>query len=114
MNAVLPRAATPRPVLDAAAFAAWTGAAHPRSRVTYHRGHLCVDRPPRPDAADAEARAALNRLANRAMQAAGRGLVHLVQQRHGEGDYSYVAIKARPVPRTRAPVRCAAFMTRTA
>ena len=29
MNAVLPRAATPRPVLDAAAFAAWTGAAHP-------------------------------------------------------------------------------------
>ena len=100
MNAVLPRPSAPQPVLDEAAFEVWLEAAHPGSRITFHRGHLSVDRAPRPDAADAEARAALNRLANRAMRASAQGLVHLFQKRHGEADFSYLAI------RTRAPAKC--------
>ena len=86
-------------IIDVAGFEGWLRAAHPGSRITYHRGHLCVDRAPRPDAADAEARAALNRLAGQAMRAADRGLVHLVQQRHGDAKFSYLAI------RTRAPAK---------
>jgi hypothetical protein len=34
-------------------------------------------------------------LAQRAMQLAENGRVLLVQRRHGEGDYSYTAIKTR-------------------
>ncbi len=68
MNAVLPGPAAPQPVLDAAAFQAWLGAAHPGSRITYHRGHLIVDRESRPDAVDAEARTTLSRLAGQAMR----------------------------------------------
>ena len=98
MNAVLPRPAAPQPVLDEAAFAAWLKAAHPGSRITFHRGHLSVDREKRPGAADAHARAALDRLAARAMRASGQGLVHLVQKRHGDADYSYIAIRARRTP----------------
>ena len=98
MNAVLPGPAAPQPVLDAAAFQAWLGPAHPGSRITYHRGHLIVDRESRPDAVDAEARTTLSRLAGQAMRAAEQGLVHLVQQRHGPAEYSYVAIRARRAP----------------
>ncbi len=98
MNAVLPRPAAPQPVLDAADFAAWLGAAHAGSRIAHHRGHLIADREKRPDAADAETRAALDRLATAAMRASGQGLVHLVQRRHGDADYSYIAICARRAP----------------
>ena len=40
-------------------------------------------------------RKSLVAVARRAIQAAEDGLVHLVQRRHGPGDYSYLAIKAR-------------------
>ena len=91
------------PLIDVAGFEAWLRAAHPGSRITYHRGHLCVDRRQRPHAPHDPARVALNRLANRAMRADERGLVHLVQLRHGDADYSYIAIRARtPAKRRRA------------
>ena len=92
----VPAPATTALIIDVAGFEGWLRAAHPGSRITYHRGHLCVDRRQRPHAPHDPARAALNRLASRAMRAAERGLVHLVQQRHGPEDFSYVAIKARP------------------
>ena len=92
-------------IIDVAGFEGWLRAAHPGSRITLHRGHLCVDRALRPDApndADSEACAALNRLADRAMRAAEQGLVHLVQQRHGPEDFSYLAIRTRtPAKRRR-------------
>ena len=93
--APIPGPRTPSLVMDEATFEAWLKAAHPGSRITLHRGHLSVDREKRPDAADAHARAELNRLADRAMRASGQGLVHLVQKRHGDADYSYIAIRAR-------------------
>jgi len=37
----------------------------------------------------------LSRLARRALIFAEEGRAHLVQRRHGDGDYSYLAIKAR-------------------
>ena len=72
------------------------------SRITFHRGHLSVDRQQRPHAPHDPARDELNRLADRTMRASERGLVHLVQKRHGDADYSYIAIRARtPAKRRR-------------
>ena len=92
-----PPAAIPTPafVVDKAGFEAWLQTARPGSLIEYHRGQLCVDRQQRPDAPDNEVRAALNRLAARALRASERSLVHLVQHRHGSKDFSYLAIKAR-------------------
>ena len=84
-------------IVDKAAFEAWLRAARADSRIEYHRGHLVIDRQQRPDAPDNKVRAALNSLAARAMRASEQGLVHLVQQRHGREDFSYLAIKTRPV-----------------
>ena len=98
----VPAPATMALIIDVAGFEGWLRAAHPGSRITLHRGHLSVDREKRPDAADAETRAALDRLADRAMRASEQGLVHLVQLRHGDADYSYIAIRARtPAKRRR-------------
>ena len=97
-----PLAATPTQVLviDKARFEAWLQTTRPGSLIEYHRGHLCVDRQQKFDAPDNapenKARSALNDLATRALRAAERGLVHLVQRRHGPEDFSYIAIKARP------------------
>ena len=88
----------PSLVIDTAGFEAWLQAARPGSPIEYHRGHLCVDRQQKPDAPDNEARAELHRLATRVLKAADQGLVHLVQQRHGREDFSYLAIKTRPAP----------------
>ncbi len=96
--APIPGPRTPSLVVDAAAFAAWLKAAHPGSPIEYHRGHLVIDRQPKLDAPDNQARAALHRLATRVLKAADQGLVYLVQQRHGREDFSYLAIKARPAP----------------
>ena len=102
MNAV-PEAPVPAPatialIIDAAGFEGWFRAAHPGSRITYHRGHLCVDRQQRPHAPHDPARAELNRLADGAMHASEQGLVHLFQKRHGEAHFSYIAIRARRTP----------------
>ncbi len=97
-EASVPARTTSPLIIDVAGFEGWLRAAHPGSRITYHRGHLCVDRQQRPHAPHDPARAELNRLADRAMRASGQGLVHLVQQRHGDADYSYIAIRARRTP----------------
>ena len=81
-------------IMDKTSFDAWLRAGHPGSRITYYRGHLIVDREPRCSDPNGETRTQLNRLATRALRAAEQSLVHLVQQRHGDGDYSYLAIKA--------------------
>ena len=74
---------------------AWIAQAEPGAVLEYHRGYLALDRTVFGHRADAPARAALGLLANRAHDLAERGLVHLVQLRHGVEDFSYLAI-ARP------------------
>jgi len=74
---------------------AWIAQAEPGAVLEYHRGYLALDRTAFGRFAETQARAALGMLGNRAHDLAERGLVHLVQLRHGVEDFSYLAI-ARP------------------
>jgi hypothetical protein len=77
----------------------WLGTAFPGDRIEYHRGHLAVDQAHGLSSLrDADCRR-LSRVARRALIFAEEGRAHLVQRRHGDGDYSYLAIKARPPSR---------------
>jgi hypothetical protein len=76
----------------------WIGQAAPGDRLAYWRGHLAFDRVPGSGRLPEIGRLELMRVVRRVSWAAERGLVHLVQQRHGADDYSYLCI-ARPRPR---------------
>ena len=80
---------------------AWIAQAEPGAVLEYHRGYLALDRTSFGRFADTPARAALGLLGSRAHDLAERGLVHLVQHRHGVEDYSYFAV-ARARSRGRA------------
>jgi hypothetical protein len=65
---------------------------HPRLRppeIVYHRGDLALDNPPRPN--DLVAVRTLAMCAARMRYASERGEVELLQRRHGEHDYEYIA-----------------------
>ena len=79
----------------------WLGQASPGDVLQYHRGFLAIDREPHSERLPQKERTELIRMCSRAHWAAERGLVHLLQRRHGEGDYSYLLI-ARPRPKTAA------------
>ncbi len=73
----------------------WLGTAFPGDTIEYHRGHLAVDQAPgRSSLSDSDCRR-LSGVARRALIFSEEGQAHLVQRRHGDGDYSYLAIKAR-------------------
>ena len=84
--------ATPQLLLNAVQFCAWVGQASPGDKLEYHRGLLALDASEWSRDFAGHRRRELNRLAYRAMWAANRGLVHLVQRRNGPGDFSYFAI----------------------
>jgi len=91
---------TAEPPLTETMLCAWYGSAVTGDRIIYHRGFLAIDVAPLTfKLPDAERRMLL-RVAERVLQLAEDGLVHLVQRRLGEGDFAYLAI-ARPRPRTR-------------
>jgi len=79
----------------------WLGQASPGDVLQYHRGFLAIDREPHSHRLPQNERTELIRMCSRAHWAAERGLVHLVQRRHSECDYSYLLI-ARPRPKTPA------------
>ncbi len=110
----VPAPATMPLIIDVPGFEGWLRAAHPGSRITYHRGHLCVDRQQKHHAPHDPARDELNRLADRAMRASEQGLVHLVQQRRGDADYSYLAIRTRTPAKRRRVSRLSSNPWRTA
>jgi hypothetical protein len=85
--------------LPAAQFRAWLAQAEPGQLIEYHRGHLLWDRSPEPSLEGHERRT-LRRAADAALEAAGNGLVHLVQRRRGKFDFSYLAVKAHQDPGT--------------
>jgi hypothetical protein len=85
----------PRPRLSELELCAWVAQAKPGEFLEYHRGYLALDRTAFGRFADSPARAAVGLLGARAHDLAERGLVHLVQHRHGPEDYSYFAV-ARP------------------
>jgi hypothetical protein len=82
----------PRPRVSEIELCAWVAQAEPGATLTYHRGYLALDRTPFGPFADTPERAALGHLGARAHDLAERGLVHLVQHRHGPEDYSYIAV----------------------
>jgi hypothetical protein len=103
-----PRDLAPPPrtlAIGKGALLAWLENAEPGSRIEYHRGFLLLDRhrgfSPFPE----HRRRELVALADRLLALAGTGWVLLVQERHGECDYSYVAIKAK----RRAPCQAIAI-----
>ena len=85
----------PRPRVSEIELCAWVAQAAPGAVLEYHRGYLALDRTGFGRLGDTPARAALGLLGSRAHDLAERGLVHLVQRRHGPEDYSYFAV-ARP------------------
>ncbi len=76
------------------AFAEWLAEAKPGARITYHRGHLGSDREPGMSPFPAARRHELARMADRALALALEGRLHLLQERHGDGEADYLAVIA--------------------
>lgn len=95
LSLVLPPAFTSQVILDEARFCAWLAKAVPGTAQVYYRGHLSYDRMPSAKKLPEPLRLQLSALARRALQCGEDGLVHLVQRRHGENDFSYIAIARR-------------------
>ena len=76
-------------------FLAWIDGATPGARVAYHRGWLNIDRTRGPSRFGEASRRELDAIADRAHALAEEGRLILIQKRHGDGDYSYLAILAK-------------------
>jgi hypothetical protein len=94
---VLPQQEPPtaRSLISEGRFCDWVAGALPGQRIEYYQGLLGHDRMPSAQALPEHDRLALVALAKRALQLAEDGRILLVQRRHGEGEYSYTAIKTR-------------------
>lgn len=91
-------------VSSAAEFRAWLARAAPGERLEYHRGLLALDRIKGASSLKEAERRKLAVVAEQASEFAARGKLHLLQERHGGGDYSYWAV-------ARAPARLAEQIT---
>ena len=90
-----PQSATSRLKLSEEDFCDWLGTAFPATRSSTTAGiSPSTRRLASRRLSDADCRR-LSRVARRALIFAEEGRAHLVQRRHGDGDYSYLAIKAR-------------------
>ena len=79
---------------------AWLARARRGERLEYHRGLLAIDRIKGTSALKDAERRKLAAVAGHAMALADVGELHLLQERHGDGDYSYWAVArtlARPI-----------------
>jgi uncharacterized protein (DUF2237 family) len=82
--------------LSVAAFRSWLAGAKPGERFEYHRGYLALDRVKGTTSLKEAEHRKLAALADHALALAGQGRVHLLQERHGDGDYSYWALARAP------------------
>jgi hypothetical protein len=78
---------------DDAGFTDWLGNATAGQVTEYRRGFLVLDVDPRLSELPETDRIELSRLARRAFWAAEQRLVHLVQRRLANGQFSYQAIR---------------------
>jgi hypothetical protein len=83
-------------------FRGWLACAKPGERLQYHRGYLALDRVKGTTSLKEAERRKLAALAGQALALADGGKLHLLQERHGDGDYSYWAVARAP---TRSPSR---------
>ena len=77
-------------------FLEWLDRARPGDRLEYHQGHLGVDR--ELGMLSQALRLELGRIADRAMEFALQGRLHLVQERRGKDAIAYLAVMATPAP----------------
>ena len=90
-------------LLPEARFRAWLARAEPGEWLEYHRGLLALDRIKGTSSLKEPARRKLAAVADHALALAGCRKLYLLQERHGDGDYSYWAV-ARPPARSIAHV----------
>lgn len=81
-----------KPLVSEIDLCAWLSQAAPNDALEYHRGFLVLDIDPRITGFSNGERLELIALANRARWAAEKQLVHLVQRRLGDSQFSYLAI----------------------
>jgi hypothetical protein len=83
-----------------AGFSSWIDGAKPGERIVYHVGYLWLDRSRDKDEQDADPiRDAIDAVANKALEAAERGLIDLVQEKRGMFRYFYIAVaRKNPTP----------------
>ena len=97
--------------ISVAAFRAWLARAKPGERLEYYRGLLALDRVKGTRSLTEAERRKLTAVADHASALAGRGKLHLLQERHGNSDYSYCAVARAPsgsvVARMRLPATAA-------
>ena len=91
----------PKAVLTEIQFCAWVAQAMPGDRLHYHCGFLVLDTFKMFGRLSELQRAELTRLASRAFWASEQGLVHLVQERMGPDQFTYIAV-ARQKPKAAA------------
>lgn len=74
-------------------FGAWFSKAEPGARVEYYRGLLASDRVRGMSPLGEKARLELCHLADRCQRLEAEGCLILTQERHGDADFAYIAIK---------------------
>jgi hypothetical protein len=88
------------------AFRAWLAHAKSGERLEYYRGLLALDRFKGTSPLRDPERRKLAAVADHAFALAGQGKLYLLQQRHGDADYSYWAVARAPArPIAHATVR---------
>lgn len=95
-------------------FCSWIGKAAPGDRTVYYRGDLGLDRCRSTTSMSERGRQRLIALARQALIAAEDGRLHLLQHRHGDGDYSYIAVRATTLRKLRAPTKALAPLKKSA
>jgi hypothetical protein len=87
-------------------FRGWLTRAGPGDRIEYHRGFLALDRIKGMSSLNDAERRKLAAVADQALALADVGKLYLLQERHGNGDYSYWAVARTPArPMERASSR---------
>jgi hypothetical protein len=82
--------------LSVVAFRRRLGCAKPGERFEYYRGRLGIDRVKGTSSLIEPERRKLNAVADYALALAGQRKLHLLQERHRDGDYSYWAVARAP------------------
>jgi hypothetical protein len=98
--------------ISLAAFRAWLARAKPGERLEYHRGLLAPDRVKGAGCLREAERRKLAAVADHALALAGQGKVHLLQERHGDANYSYWAVARAPSRSVAARMRLPATAAR--
>jgi hypothetical protein len=75
-----------------ATFRTWCARARSGERIEYYRGYLATDRSKGTSSLTEAERRKLTAVADHALALSDQGNLHLLQERHGDRDYSYWAV----------------------